>query len=227
MNPWTLSFLFPLISLSQSCSCLYKKSSEKFCELDDVIKVRVTKVLIDRPMAPHFKTEVAFIRINNNSTTPPGKTTTQPRTTSRNIVGKKEVEAEVLRTYRRNTPENSKVILTTAYMDSTCGMGNFINLNQTYILNGQMHNGKIHVGMCKFFFSSKTYIENMVENIDCSCSNKRCRLDLEKRGRSVFRRICKYEHSFCGRDENGVCVWGNVHNLKCCKIGCDIIPDES
>ena len=228
MHLWTFLFLFPLVSLSQSCSCSYKKTSERLCELDNVIKVRVTKVLIDRPTVPYFKSEYEPTSSAENTAYPERTTTSQPGTTSRLIVGKKEVEAVVLKTYRGNTLENSTVIITTLYMESMCGMGRFINLNQTYILeNGREQYGKIHVNLCNFFFSSKSYIENMVENIDCSCMGKRCRLDLARGDRSVFRRVCKYDYSFCSKDEYGTCVWGNVRNRKCCKIGCDVSPDES
>ena len=132
------------------------------------------------------------------------------------LAGRRDVGATITRVFKGNSRVGQQVVLTSPLMGSLCGIGYSLNPGKSYVLSAPDPNVPISVGLCGFFFpANDDKVVQVIENVDCSCQLKQCKLRF-RGSRKLLRGSCADLSAYCSRDETGSCRWKGVDSIDCC-----------
>ena len=211
----TVIFLLLLIPHEDACSCFPFRTSKMFCssKLVNVIEVKLTHIIEHIPSSTSPSNQENFSREPREMT--PAPASGYDDYYSR-LGGRRDVGATITRVFKGNSRVGQEVVLTSPLMGSLCGIGYSLNPGNSYILSAPDPTVPISVGLCGFFFQADdAEAVQVIENVDCSCQPKECKLRI-KGSRKVFRGSCADPSAYCSRDEAGSCRWKGVDSIDCC-----------
>ena len=132
------------------------------------------------------------------------------------------VLAVVTHVYRGDLEPGHTMLINSGNMDSLCGVGEMLyDFKNKRIPNGEFviatkDTEVAEVNLCGFFFSVNWWrftdeVEPILENHDCTCPTKECRLRV---GKQVYKGNCINKVAYCARDERGKCRWNPAESTS-------------